>query len=394
MFAERKSWPRRAASLSLLAGIYLGAGAAFAERTSPADSGVGSSVSSSDRSEHVEVISLELAEQTVLSAEGVRSYSEGARGVVDVRLTKKGDQFVLVGLEGGTTTLLFIMNDGSKRHYRIEVNDPQQERASTGDLDVLREDNIRLDFYFVQLSRSENYRMGVGYPDAIKAGVVAGSFDFLTRSFQSATAVVEEQALLRLDMAQAAGWAKLRRQAAVVTENGKRAEFSGGGEVNIPIVGSLATGIHSIDFGSTIEVLPRYDSDSGRIQVELKADVSDLTDDGGTGAPGRTTATLQTVVNVELGQTVVLAGLSSASKQKTRSGLPFLSQIPVLGYLFGSERMNEQEVENVVFIVPTVVDATTRRDRKSVNSALEAYMKYSGDEEERSQVRGAWEEGK
>jgi len=388
MFGETSPWLRRGAAVALLAGVSAGSVGAFAQEISAKGDPSASESSSGD------VIALDVAEQTVLSAAGVRSYSEGARGVVDVRLTKKGDQFVLVGLEAGSTTLLFIMNDGTKRHFRIEVKDPNGEKVETRGHEVSREDNIRLDFYFVQLSRSHGYRLGIGYPDSIQAGVASGSFDFLTRSFQSATAVVEEQALLRLDMAQAAGWAKLQRQAAVVTENGKRAEFSGGGEVNLPITGSLATGIHSIDFGSSIEVLPRYDSESGRIQVELKADVSDLTDDGGTGAPGRTTATLQTVVNVELGQTVVLAGLSSASQQKTRSGLPFLSQIPVLGYLFGSERMNEQEVENVVFIVPTVVDATTRRARKSVRSALDAYLKYSGDEDERRQLRSTWEESK
>src|SRR5690606_16791106 len=100
------------------------------------------------------------------------------------------------------------------------------------------------------------------------------------------------QALLRLDMAQAAGWAKLMRQAAVITQNGAKARFSGGGEVNIPVQGSLTTGIHRISFGSSIEVLPRYDASSGRIEIELRADVSDLTDDRGTGTPGRTVSEL------------------------------------------------------------------------------------------------------
>src|SRR5690606_37748142 len=60
-----------------------------------------------------ERIVLGVGEQKVLSAEGVRGFSEGTRGVVDVRLTRAGDQFVLVGQKEGETTLLLIMHDGT-----------------------------------------------------------------------------------------------------------------------------------------------------------------------------------------------------------------------------------------------------------------------------------------
>lgn len=336
------------------------------------------------------VIQLEVAEQQVLSATGVRSYSEGKRGIVDVRLTRKGDQFVLVGQAEGETTLLLIMIDGSERHLRIRVGDPKKTKESGSSQEVKREDNIRLDFYFVQLDRANHHQIGAGYPGSIGPVSAGASFDFMTQSFQSATAVVENQALLRLDMAQSSGWAKLMRKAAVITENGKRAEFSGGGEVNLPITGSLATGIHTIDFGSRIEVLPRYDSETGRLQIELSADVSDLTDDRGTGAPGRVTASISSIVNLELGQALVLAGLTSESKVKSRTGIPFLSQLPILGYFFGSERMSRQAADNVIFIVPTVLDATTRDARDEIQSALEAYRSYNGGPNERAVVQKTW----
>ncbi len=339
----------------------------------------------------VENFRLRIGEQHVLSAEGVRSYSEGTRGIVDVRLTQKGDQFVLVGQEAGTTTLLFIMLDGKERHLAITVESHEQKGQVRQGPEVQKEDNIRLDFYFVQLDRAMGHQIGVGYPSSISGGTLNAEFDFMSQSFQSATAVVQDQALLRLDMAQSSGWAKLMRKAAVITENGQRAQFEGGGEVNIPVQGSLTTGIHSIEFGSRIEVLPRYDSRSGRLQIELSADVSDLTDDRGSGAPGRVTASLSTIVNLELGQAVVLAGLSSESKLKSKTGVPFLSQIPILGALFSSQRMQQQAADNVIFIVPTVIDATTRDAREDIASALEAYRNYSGGIQERKKVESTWE---
>jgi type II secretory pathway component GspD/PulD (secretin) len=141
----------------------------------------------------------------------------------------------------------------------------------------------------------------------------------------------------------------------------------------------LAGGIHQIDFGSTIDVLPRYDSDNGRIELQVHAEVSDLADDRGTGTPGRTRSTLDTVVNLELGQSLVLAGLSASSEAHNQAGLPVLSQIPILGALFGSNASARQDTENIVLIVPSVVDATTQSSRERVRQALQAYRAYDGD---------------
>lgn len=335
-------------------------------------------------------IELEVGQQHVLPSDGVRSYSEGTRGIIDVRLTRNGEQFVLVGEKPGETTLLFIMLDGREQHLRLLVRDPKEITREQSRHAVVKEDNIRLDFYFVQVDRGTQRQIGLGYPGSVNLGSVSASFDFLSQSFQSATAVVEDQALLRLDMAQASGWAKLLRKAAVIAENGTQAEFAGGGEVNIPVEGSLTTGIHTISFGSRIEVLPRYDSKSGRLEIELSADVSDLSDDRGTGAPGRVTSSISTIVNLELGQALVLAGLTSETKIKSKTGIPFLSQLPVLGFLFGTERMTEQVADNVIFIVPTVVDATTSDAREQVRDAFKAYKEFRGGNEERDAIRSTW----
>lgn len=389
MSADRTARLRRSLTALSMAAFLSTAARPVHSQEVAVSSGLTSEPLDANQSDETATIQLEIAEQQVLSATGVRSYSEGKRGIVDVRLTRSGDQFVLVGQAEGETTLLLIMLDGTERHIRIRVGDPKK-KTSNASQEVEREDNIRLDFYFVQLDRSNHHQIGAGYPGSMGPVSAAASFDFMTQSFQSATAVVENQALIRLDMAQSSGWAKLMRKAAVITENGQRAEFSGGGEVNLPITGSLATGIHTIDFGSRIEVLPRYDSETGRLQIELSADVSDLTDDRGTGAPGRVTASISSIVNLELGQALVLAGLTSESKVRSRTGIPFLSQLPILGYFFGSERMSRQAADNVIFIVPTVLDSTTRDAREEIHSALEAYHSYKGGPEEPKAVQKGW----
>lgn len=326
-----------------------------------------------------ETIELEVGEQRVLSSENVQSYSEGAKGIVDVRLTKDASQFVIVGLRDGTSTLLFLMADGTERHYKITVTDPDapsKTRRTSGTVEA--RDNIRLDFYFVQISRKSNYQIGLGWPTSF-APVGSAAINLQSGSLESASVVISNQALPRLDMGQSSGWAKVMRQAAVVTANGEKASFAGGGEVNVAVKSAMTTGIQKIPYGSQIEIEPRYDSQSGRIELRVHADVSELEDDQGTGVPGRTTANLDTVVNLEIGQSLILGGLNAKSERNSKSGLPLLSQIPILGVLFGTHTHAEADTENIVLIVPSVVDAISMQDRERLNDALRRYAEFSGD---------------
>jgi pilus assembly protein CpaC len=329
-------------------------------------------------------IRLEIGTQQVIPADNVRSYSEGVQGVVDVRLTGDAKQFVIVALRPGQTTLLFIMMDGSEKLYRITVFDPNaakptEHRVGPPREQVLTRDNIRLDFYFVQFDKSYNHKLGVDWATRYGGGSLGMFYDLQSASFENATAVIQDQALPALDLAQATGWAKLRRHATLITANGTKANFMGGGEVNIPVQGSLTTGIHKIEFGSTIGVEPRYDSESGRLELQIHADVSDLTNDGGTGAPGRVTSTLDTLVNLELGQSLMLAGLVAHSQARNHSGLPVLSQIPILGFFFGTHSEVSRDTEDVVFIIPSVLDAVSLDSRARIREALEAYDEYTGE---------------
>jgi len=327
---------------------------------------------------------LEIGTQQVIPADNVRSYSEGVQGVVDVRLTGDAKQFVIVALRPGQTTLLFIMMDGSEKLYRITVFDPNaakptEHRVGPPREQVLTRDNIRLDFYFVQFDKSYNHKLGVDWATRYGGGSLGMFYDLQSASFENATAVIQDQALPALDLAQSTGWAKLQRHATLITANGTKANFMGGGEVNIPVQGSLTTGIHKIEFGSTIGVEPRYDSESGRLELQIHADVSDLTGDGGTGAPGRVVSTLDTLVNLELGQSLMLAGLVAHSQLRNHSGLPVLSQIPILGFLFGTHSDVSTDTEDVVFIIPSVLDAVSLDSRARIREALEAYDEYTGE---------------
>lgn len=333
-------------------------------------------------------LSLAVGEQRVIPSHGAHSYSEGTRGIVDVRLTKDASSFVVVGQSEGRTSLLLLLHDGSERSFDIEVRAARFAVAEAANTDaVAARDNIRLDFYFVQVSRDYRHQLGIAWPGSAGGAMFSASYDLTTGNFTDASALVSDQALPRLDMAQAAGWAKLMRQAAFVTANGSEAKVTGGGELNVPIEGGLGGSLARITFGTQIQVLPRYDRDSGRMELTIHSEVSDLIGDGGTGVPGRTTSTLDSVVNLELGQSVVLAGLRASSESTTHAGLPWLSQLPILGGLFGSHGHRSEDSEQLVFIVPSVVDTVSLRAHADIEDAMRVFDAYTGNLEQTPLLR-------
>lgn len=313
-------------------------------------------------------IDLFVGEQKVLSAENVSKWSLGAVGIADVRLPADAQEFVIVGQAPGNTTLLLIMSDGEQVRYNLVVREVR----------VIERDNIRLDFYFAEVSENSGYRVGVGWP-----GTVAGTATLnITRQLQTgattASATIASEVLPRLDLAENSGWAKVIREASVVMANGEQSTFESGGELNFRIQGAVSSSIEKISYGSRIEVQPRYDRTTGRLDVKIGAVVSELSDAGPDGLPGRTYTNLKTLVNLKLGQSIVLGGIHTTSSGHGSEGLPLLSRIPVLGYLFSAKSFREAEVENLIFIVPSVVQSTSTKKRDRVAEAFEVYKHFDG----------------
>ena len=70
--------------------------------------------------------------------------------------------------------------------------------------------------------------------------------------------------------------------------------------------------------------------------------------------PGRS---VQTLVAVPTGQTMVMGGLISEDKENSSKGLPLISRVPILGGLFGNQNLTSNRTELVLFITPRVVES-------------------------------------
>ncbi|HVJ94731.1 MAG TPA: pilus assembly protein N-terminal domain-containing protein [Labilithrix sp.] len=385
-------------------------------------------------------ISLAVGETRTLSAAGIREYSEGVKGIVDVVPTPDGKTFVLTGRKEGTTTLLLINNTGGQTTYEINVarrniglveREVQElikdipgpkirrvgakvfidgavatlaEKARVDQIAALYGDQvqsivtigrfeerkllIRLDFFFVQYEKSSGYNAGIGWPASV-GGFQAGgnqpvfnsqyTFDFITRTSTVGQASIVNQPMPRLDIAARRGWVKIAKQSSVITANGNEATFQNGGEVNFIVQTGFAAQLVAVKFGTNVTVLPRYDSNTRDVELKLSTDVADLTPERSTnGPPGRATTKLDTQVTLKLGQALVLSGIKTATQRHQVNGIPGLSDIPVLGVLFGSHGNEKAEVEGAVFIVPSIVDTVPKSALEMINHAMSTYKEFSG----------------
>ncbi|MGH7444958.1 MAG: type II secretion system protein GspD, partial [Longimicrobiales bacterium] len=62
-------------------------------------------------------------------------------------------------------------------------------------------------------------------------------------------------------------------------------------------------------------------------------------------------------------QTVVIGGLIDRQRERGRSGVPILKDIPVLGMLFGSTQHAEVQTELFVFLTPHIIEDDADADR-------------------------------
>ncbi|MBO9702117.1 MAG: secretin and TonB N-terminal domain-containing protein [Sporocytophaga sp.] len=96
---------------------------------------------------------------------------------------------------------------------------------------------------------------------------------------------------------------------------------------------------------------------SGDDQVTLNIDVSitDFTDSPVSGPPPSSTSQFKSIVRVRNEEMVVLGGLERTESTEGGSGVPLLSRIPVIKWLFSSRTKSKNKTVSVVFIKPTII---------------------------------------
>ncbi len=118
----------------------------------------------------------------------------------------------------------------------------------------------------------------------------------------------------------------------------------------------VISSVQYLDTGIMLSVTPHINA-GGLVTMEISQEVSNATKTvtSGIDSPTISKRSAQSTVTVQAGETMVMGGLISDKKSNASSGLPLLSEIPVLGALFGAQNINHDRTELVMMITPRLV---------------------------------------
>lgn len=110
------------------------------------------------------------------------------------------------------------------------------------------------------------------------------------------------------------------------------------------------------DTGVMLSVTPSVNA-GGTVTMDIVQQVTDVGEiDAATGQRNFLTRQISSRVAVRSGETVVLGGLIRDNETNGSSGLPGLSQVPVLGALFGTQTKQRDRTELLVLLTPRALD--------------------------------------
>ena len=166
----------------------------------------------------------------------------------------------------------------------------------------------------------------------------------------------------------------------LVVINNQTATLQVGDEVPVLTQASTATidpnapvinAIEYRDTGVILRITPRVNG-SGLVLLDISQEVSDvqssLASGSGINSPTISTRQVSTSVAVQDGEVMALGGLIRNATNRRRQGIPFLSQIPIVGGLFGRQAEEVDKVELVILLKPRVIRSVD--DARAVTDEL------------------------
>lgn len=163
---------------------------------------------------------------------------------------------------------------------------------------------------------------------------------------------------LQLSAIETMGHLKVISNPKVLTiDNGKAKILQG---KSIPVRKLTTEGTVSTEFKDVtleLNVTPHITPDrSISMSVEIKKEELDPTVPSVEGVPGTDKKEANTNVIIKDGETIVIGGMYKVTTNDSESGVPGLMKIPILGWLFKSNKVTSNTSELLIFITPRIVE--------------------------------------
>lgn len=171
----------------------------------------------------------------------------------------------------------------------------------------------------------------------------------------------------------------------ILTSDNEEAEIIIGD--NIPIVTgrteaatggpslSQAVNVERQDVGVTLRVTPQI-SEGETLRLNIFQEITEVSPNPATGDPDEVGVALsnrkiENTVVVNDGETVAIGGLIDESYTETESGVPFLRDVPYLGWLFKTKTESLRKTNLLIFLTPHIVRNADDLERETIRKRLE-----------------------
>ncbi len=205
----------------------------------------------------------------------------------------------------------------------------------------------------VEISGSVETQLGFGWNQLIEIGEVQIPGVLKVGDFNRKTALATTLRALQTD-----GRAQLLSNPKVIVKSNEQASFVVGGDLPFPTVNNQGVGVEFKKFGVILNVLPfavpgKKDHLQATLQIEVSnPDFSKPVTIQNTAVPSILTRQMQTVVELKSGETLVLGGLKQSTKNVSKTRVPGIGRIPLIGKLF--ETTDNVETQSSLFVFLTL----------------------------------------
>jgi general secretion pathway protein D len=318
-----------------------------------------------------------------------------------------------------------------------ETNNALVVRAFARDYKSILETIKRLDIYprqvlievlLADIGLKDDTEMGVDFVRYMDGGkwqqsITYGTFSHLAEAGPGITySIVKEGQRFAASIRAAAtlGRARILTSPHLLASNNKEAKIQIGTSEPILTNTYTSTGtattttptgfvegtIEYKDIGTILSITPRI-SDGGLVTLELSIEESSLeqrtigrqtSEEAVAGiasasssflVPAFKKTTAKTVLSIKEGQTIAIGGLIRKEKAVRSEGVPFLSKIPLLGFLFGKNTDFDERRELILLLTPRIITdeiqskTATDEFREKIEGLREEYEKAKKKKEEK-----------
>jgi type IV pilus assembly protein PilQ len=259
---------------------------------------------------------------------------------IEARIVQAGSEFIRdLGVQWGARYKSTI---GGKD---VEVTGGRTGAASTGSTTLsptVGQSGLRVDPGLV-------FPYSVNLPAAVGAGSGGALGIFIGSAADSLNLDVQLSAL------ESDGKLKIISHPKVITSDNKPAKINQGKQIPYQTVSQSGTQTQFADAVLGLEVTPQVTKD-GNVRLKIKV-TKDSADFNNITVAGPTIDKREAVTEVIIrdGETAVIGGIYETTENMTDSGVPYLSKIPLISWLFKREFKNMQKTELLLFITPSIL---------------------------------------